>query len=235
MANTKKIGTTAKPSKGTLERQIKSAITFVPKDKETKSIYFDDKGLKLTVTMDYCVIATGAHQHVFNAITSSGMSKPYIYVKQFLDIALENDCDVYDENGTFVGRSYAKLMQVLKEKEDKTQYNICWFVDLYFFNIFAPLYQIDETEAGAFFIYESYLHNIACNHVLLEERKEDVTNVAYFNKVIELEKSFIENINETVILKAKTDEERITDEIEALQEVENEKVISESIKENANE
>lgn len=226
-----------KPTNAQLSRRIQKSPLHLDFTKDTRSIYFDDKGLKLTAdeNQGYALVETGGHTHVFRQIVGSNFSKPFIYVKQFLDIALENDCDVYDENGTFVGRSYAKLMQVLKEKEDKTQYNICWFVDLYFFNIFAPLYQIDETEAGAFFIYESYLHNIACNHVLLEERKEDVTNVAYFNKVIELEKSFIENINETVILKAKTDEERINDEIEALQEVENEKVISESIKENANE
>lgn len=225
-----------KPTNAQLSRRIQKSPLHLDFTKDTRSIYFDDKGLKLTVdeTQGYALVETSGHTHVFRQIVGSNFSKPFIYVKQFLEIALENDCDVYDNNG-FVGRSYAKLMQVLKEKEDKTDYNICWYVDLWLFNIFAPLYSIDETEAGAFFVYESYLHNIACNHVLLEERKEDVTNVAYFNKVIELEKSFIENINETVILKAKTDEERINDEIEALQEIENEKVISESIKENANE
>ena len=65
-----------KPTKGDLEKKMRSAVVFVPKDRETISVYFDDKGLRLTATEDFAIIATGAHQHVYRSITVSGVSRP---------------------------------------------------------------------------------------------------------------------------------------------------------------
>lgn len=216
-----------KPTNEQLQRRIKNAVVFVERDKDTKSVYFTDKGLRITVTIDNAVLETFAHRHVFNAISPSGkISRPYLYLKQFLTAALENDCIVTLADGG-KAYSYARLFSVLKDKEDKTEYNICWYADLWMFNIFAPLFEIDETEAGSFLVYERYMHNIARNSVLLEEHKEDVTNKQYVDAVMEQEKSFLEGLDESVILKAKTDEERIKEEMEAIQKDAEEKAMEE--------
>lgn len=215
-----------KPTNAQLSRRIQNAVVLVEKDKDTKSIYFDDKGVRLTITMDYAVIETGYHRHVFSAITSNGVSRPYIYTRQFVDIALENDCIVTNEKGEQI-RSYAKLFEVLKEKEDKTQYNICWFVDIWMFNIYDPLYEIDNTEANSFLVYERYMHNIAIKSFLLDEHKEDVTNKQFVDAIIEKERSFLEGVEDTVILKGKSDEERMKEELEALQKDAEDKVMEE--------
>lgn len=207
-----------KPTNGQLERRIKSAIIHVDKTKDTKVVYFDDKGLRLTVSEDYAIIATGAHQHVFNAITAGGVSRPYIYTKRFVEIALDNDCTVKDENGNTV-RSYAKLFSILKQKEDNKEYNLCWYIDLWLNNIFAPLYSIDETEISSFLIYEQFLHNIARTQIILGERKEDMTNLQFVDELISNEKKFLEGLKESVIIHKKTDEEQVNEEIDALQEI----------------
>lgn len=218
--------TEKKPTNAQLSRRIQNAVVLVEKDKDTKSIYFDDKGVRITITMDYAVIETGYHRHVFSAITANGISRPYLYTRQFVDIALENDCIVTNNNGEQF-RSYAKLFDVLKEKEDKTQYNICWLVDIWMFCIWSPLFEIDNTEASSFLVYERYMHNIARNSFLLDEHKEDVTNKQFVDTIIEKEKSFIEGVDETVILKGKSDEERMKEELEALQKDAEEKVMEE--------
>lgn len=215
-----------KNTKGELERRIRNAVVLVPKTKDTKSIFFDDKILKLTVTDDFAVIETGFHRHVFNQITASGISRPYLYTKRFIEIALENDCTVMDAKGN-ISRSYAKLMETLKEKEDKTEYNICWFVDLWFMNIFQPLYGIDETESAAFLIYESYLHNIARNQILLSEKEKDITNLDFIKQEHELVNKYIEGMKEAVIFHKLTDEERKEQEIKALQEHEQDNLVTE--------
>ena len=222
-----------KITKSDLEKRMKSAVVLVPKDKETISVYFDDKGLRLTCTMDYAIVETNTHRHVFSMVTPQGISRPYIYVKRFIEASLSNDCVVKDFKGNPT-HSYTKLMSVLNEKEDKTEYNICWFCDLWMFNIFAPLYSIDETEIGSFIVYEQYMHNIARNQILFQERKEDLTNTKFVNDILELERSFLEDINEHVILKAKTDEERVKEEIEAIQEQEQEQVLEEQIHDGGN-
>lgn len=217
-----------KETKGEIERRIKSSILFVPKTRDTKTIYFDDKGLKITITDDYAVISTGAHSHVFDKLTLSGISRPYMYAEHFVDIALNNDCKVKNAKGETV-YSYSKLFELLKGKEEKLEYNLAWYVDLWLMNIFAPLYSIAETEVASFMVYEEYLHNIARQVATLEEKTEDVTNLQFVDKVITLMKKYIEGISETVIFPKKTDEQRMQQEIDALQQVAIEKdIINES-------
>lgn len=206
-----------KPTAAQLASRIRNAVLFVPKDKDTQEIFFDDKWLRLTVTSDMCIIATGAHRHVFDAVTGSGISRPYLYTKRFVEIALANNCTVKDEKGN-ITRSYAKLMRILKEKEDKTEYNIAWYCDKWFFLIFSNLYDISETEVGTWIVYFKYLCSMSITSILLDEHKEDVTR----SKFVEKFKTFLdENLvseEDPVILRALTDEERIAQEIDALQE-----------------
>jgi len=218
-----------KPTNAQLQRRIQNAVVFVEKDKDTKSIFFDDKGLRLTITIDYAIIETGAHRHVFDFITPFGnVSRPYIYTKRFVEIAEENDCVVEDKSGN-KSRSYAKLFSTLKEKDDKSDYNMCWYIDKWFYNLFQPLYEIDETTAGTFLVYERYAHNVARQTFLLSEHKEDVTNMQFVNAIIENEKSFLDGIDESVILEAKTDEQRMKDEMDAIQKNADENVMEEQV------
>lgn len=220
-----KVNRQTKETRGMLERAINNAVVMVRKDRNTKSIFFDDKGLRLTVTEDYAVIETLSHRHVFDKITASGLSRPYMYVQQFLEIALENDCMVKDEKGNAT-RSYARLFHILKEKDDKLQYNICWYVDIWLFNIFAPLYTIDETEISSFLVYEEYLHNIARQNVILSEKKEDMSKMQYVDKVQEQVRSYFDGFEDSVMFKKKTDEERAEEAISTLQDDFAEKVIN---------
>lgn len=206
-----------KPTKGDLVKKMRSAVVFVPKDRETISVYFDDKGLRLTATEDFAIIATGAHQHVFRSVTVAGVSRPYLYTKRFIEIALANDSTFKDEKGQ-VRRSYSKLFEIIKNKEDKTEYNMCWYVDLWLNNIFSPLYSIDETEIASFLVYEQYLHNVARSQVILSEHAEDMTNLQFVDALIDNEKKYLEGMKEAVIIHKKTDEEKTQEEVAALQE-----------------
>lgn len=214
-----------KPTKGNLERRIMDAIVFVPKDKETKSVYFSDKGMRLTHTMDTTVIATGAHRHVFDNINMSGYSRPCMYVSRFIDFALENDCTVKDEKGN-VSYSYQKLIDVLKAKKDHTQYNIAMYCDWYFSIIFAPLYAIDENAASQFNVYFKYLSHLATQHIFLSEHKEGMTNKQFVEEHAKLMDDFLKNMTETPIFEPLTDEQRMKQEIEAIREQELEKNIA---------
>lgn len=214
-------------SKGQLESRLRNALVFVPKDKDYKGVYFDDKGLRLEVTNDFAVITTGFHRHVFNSITSQGISRPYLYTQRFIEIALSNDCLVKDEKGN-ITRSYNKLMSVLKEKEDKSEFNVCWYTDLWFNVIFHNLYGIGETEIESFLVYESYLHNLARNKIILSEKTEDITNKMFIEQIGKELVEFTNDVDEHVVFPKKTDDERKKEEIDALGEIAEEKSINET-------
>lgn len=215
-----------KPTAAQMESRLRNAVIHIDKTKDTQSVYFDDKGLRLTVDSNegYAIIATNFHRHVFDMVTSSGISRPFLYTKRFVELALENDCTVKDANGN-ITRSYAKLMSILKDKKDNTEYSIAWYCDLFFLNIFAPLYDVGESQPEAFLTYERYCHNVARNAVLFEERNEDVTNKQFVEKILNTEKELFAEMKEDVVFKAKTDEQFINEEVEALQQQEQEKLM----------
>jgi hypothetical protein len=200
-----------------MERRIENAIVFVPKTKDTQSIFFSDKGVRLTVTDDKAVIATGYHQHVFESYNMSGMSRPYLYTRRIVELALENDCEQRDEKGNVTGYSYSSLLDTLNAKEDKAEYNIAYYYDWWLLNIFSPLYGIGETVSETFITYLDYVCVIAKNAIILSEKTEDMTNRAFLDKFIENVKEFTKDMTEGVIFPKKSDEEVMQENIEAVQ------------------
>ena len=212
-----------KPTNAQLQKRIANAVIHVDNTKDTKSIFFDDKGLRLTANEEYCVIETGYHRHVFNSFTSSGVCRPWLYTKRVIEISTENDCIV---NG---GYSYQRLMQVLKEKEDQSDYNIATYYDWWLMNIYTPLFSIGETEAECFLVYVDYMYNLARNSIFLEEHKDGLTNKQFVDRVLDLIRDFTKGIEEHEIFVPKTDEQIMQENIDAIQQDENEKVMEEQI------
>lgn len=215
-----------KLTNGQLQNRLKNAILHIDKTKDTKSVYFDDKGFRLTVNEDYAIIETGFHRHVYNAFTPQGVSRPYLYTKRFIDMALSNDCLIKNSKGETT-RSYGKLFDTLKNKEDKNEYNVAWYCDLFFYNIFHPLYGIGESEAESFLVYESYLHNIARNKVIMSEKINDMTNLDFIEAVMKEVKAYTEGMDKRTIFKKKTDEEMMQENIEAAAAQQSEKTMEE--------
>ena len=215
-----------KQTNGQLMKKIKNAVVFVPKDKEHKWVFFDDKMLRIETTQDYAVISTGFHRHVFAAFNPNqgGYSRPYLYTKKMVEIAFSNDCKTDDNKHTF-----EKLLDVLKQKEDKSEYNIATYYGWWLLNIFQPLYQIGENEIETFVTYEDYIHNIARSSVILSEKDADMTNIEFVEKILENEKSYIQGLNETVLFHKMTDKEMMENEIKAVQEIDNERIVKEQI------
>ena len=210
-----------------LQKRIENAIVFVPKTKDTISIFFSDKGLRLTVNEDFAIIATGFHRHVFNNFTNAGISRPYLYTKRVIEIANETAITKsIKDNG---GYSFQRLLEVLKAKEDKSDYNIVTYYEWFVFNCFQPLYSIGESEVESFLVYEMYLHNIARQAVLLSEKKEDMTNKQFFDEVIKNMQEFINGVDEHVIFHKMSDEEMVQANIEALTQNEQEQAMEAQI------
>ena len=214
-----------KETRATIERKIKNAVVFVPKDKGTASLFFSDKGVRLTVTSDTAVVAFGFSQTVYNNFTAAGISRPYLYTKRVIEIANEHLKDIEADGGY----SYQRLLDVLNEKEDKSEYNIVTYFSWFLQNLFSPQFGIAEDEVSSFLVYEDYIHNIAKNSVLLSEHKEDVTNKQFIESVIANIREFTDGLEESVLLHKKTDDELMKENIESAASFESENAMTQEI------
>lgn len=206
-----------KPTKAQIERRLQNAIVLVETTKDTQSVYWSDKGLRLTTTDDYAVIETGYHRHVFSKVSGSmGISRPWLYTQRVIEIANEN----LDKIKTESGYSFAKLLEILKAKENQAESNIAVYYEWWCNVIFDGLYSISEDEVGSWLVYFKYINILATNSILLEEHKEDVTNKQFVEKFISRIKEFTGHVDERVLLHALSDEERIKQEIDAVAEQE---------------
>lgn len=217
----------SKPTNAQLLRRIQKSPLHLDFTKNTVSVYFSDKGLRLTVddTEGYALIATGYHTHCFQSWTSNGISRPFLYTKRVIEIANEN----LDAIKTDDGYSFQKLLEVLKAKEDKSEYNIVTYYEWWCSVIFDGLYSISEDEVGSWLVYFKYINIIATNSILLEEHKEDVTNKQFVEQFISRIKEFTDNVDERVLFHALSDEERTKQEMEAVMATEQEQAMEAQI------
>lgn len=207
-----------KETNATLKKRIEKAILHIEKTKDTQSIFFSDKGLRLTVTEDYAIIATNFHRHVFDKVTSSGYSTPYLYTLRVIEIAFENECKTED------GYSFEKLKEVTKEKNDKTEYNIVSYYDMYITSIFDPLYAIGDSKEDTFLVYENFMHIIAKNTFILEcvnvtQEGNDINAKMFVDGICDKLKDFTKDVGGMTVFNGKKND--VTDdseEAEALRE-----------------
>ena len=214
-----------RPTNGQLQKRLERAVLHIDRTKNTQSIYWSDKGCRLTADDDYAIIAFGFSQTVYNNFTAAGISRPYLYTKRIIEIANENLKDIEVDGGY----SYQRLLDVLNEKEDKSEYNIVTYFSWFLQNLFSPQFGIAEDEVSSFLVYEDYIHNIAKNSVLLDVRNEDLTNKQFIDKMVANIKDFTDNLEESVLLHKKTDEEMMKENIEAIQEQEQEQAMGAQI------
>lgn len=212
---------TKKPTNAQLTRRLEKSPLHLDRTKNTISVYFSDKGLRLTADdlEGYALIATGAHTHCFQMISPSGYSRPWMYTKRVIEIALENDCKTED------GYSYTKLLETLQAKEDKAEYNVATYYQWWVQNCFSPLYSIGENEMESFIVYLDYVYGIAKNAVLLAERTEDVTDKSFVEAVLKNFKEFTEHLDGRVLLPKLTDEEFAKQQMEAMAQDEQEQMM----------
>lgn len=216
-----------KPTNAQLQKRIANAVVFIPRTKDTQSIFFSDKGVRLTATMDNAVVAFGYSQTVYSNFTAAGISRPYLYTKRIIEIANENLKDIEVDGGY----SFQRLLEVLKAKEGKSEYNIVTYYEWFLHNLFNPQFGIAEDEVSSFLVYEDYIHNIARNSVLLSEHKEDVTNKQFVDGVIANIREFTDGLEESVLLHKKADDELMKENMEAVQEQEQEQAMEAQINE----
>lgn len=212
---------TKKPTNAQLQRKINNAVVHIDRTKDTKEVYFDDRGMRITVTPDLAVLSTGVYTSVFYRVYSGGESNQYLCLSALVAKALEYDKEITVKTKDSVFRSYSLLHKVLDEKKESLS---VWLdvMDWWLYNYetsiaLAP--REDVNNATFFNIYEKYLHSLITNNVFLGEHKEQMTSKQYLIAIADKMKEICDGMqDEIVMFNAKTDDEMIEEEINAVKE-----------------
>lgn len=219
-----------KPTNAQLERRLEKAVMHIDRTRDTKEVYFADRGLRVVVTQDEAVIATNFHNHVFLRMTSNGISLPYTYTNSIVDIALSLADDIRVKDN--MGMSFTRMMDTLeKDVTRTTDHLVCWLWDKWVFNINMPLYDIDSNSGSSFITFFRFLCNTAFTDIILGEKPQGMTTHGFINLFFDKVREFTKDLDDSVVWEAMSDEERMEKEIEAMGEAATEEAMKDIIEE----
>ena len=214
---------TRKPTNAQLERRLEKAVLHIDRTRDTKEVYFSDRGVRIIVTPDEAIIATLFHNHVFHRMTSNGVSKPYEYTNSVIDIALSLG-DAIEVKG--VGLSFNKMVDLLENDVEKTTERlIVWLWDKWVMNIMMPLYDIDSNSGSSFITFLKFLCNIAHQDIILGENTQGMTTKGYIKTFMEKIEEFTKDLEDNEIWPAMSEDEKVEKEMEAIFEHETQETI----------
>lgn len=227
-----------KPTSAQLERRLKNAIIHMDKTKDTKEVYFDDRGMRVVVNEDMAFISNSVYTTVFNRIYTNGETNHYLCLKNLVELAekYQDKIIVKDDKGNTY-RSYGLLNKVVEEKKDEGR-TWLFIMDKWLYNYetnitLAPRADFDNV---TFFVtYEKFIHSICCNKIIGGEHKEAMSNKEYLRAIANELLAIAENEKEQPMFVPLSDEEREKREMEAIKEIENEKILKQQAENNDNE
>lgn len=219
-----------KPTNAQLQRRIDNAVLHVDKTKDTRSVFFDDRGIRITVNEDCATLSNGMYTTIFQRYYFRGETNQYLSLKAMVECA-EKHMDkivVKDKKGES-HISYKMLDKIVNESQDE---NYSWFTIMswYIFNIESDLAlsaREEFTNAVFYSIYEKYAHNVAAMKQFVEEHKDGMTTRGYFKAISEELVKIADGMPDDMMFEAKSDEERAKEAVEAMSKDADEQILEE--------
>ena len=219
-----------KPTAAQLERRLKNAILFMDKTKDTKEVFFDDRGMRVVVNEDMAFISNSVYTSIFHRVYSHGETNHYLCLKMLVELAekYKDKIIIKDEKGN-VYRSYGLLNKVVNEEKDEAR-TWLFIMDRWLYNYetnitLAPREDFDNV---TFFVtYEKFIHSVCCNKIIGGEHAEPMSNKDYIRAVANELLRVADEEQEQPMFIPLSDEEKAKREMEAIQEAATEKEINE--------
>lgn len=201
-----------KPTNGQLQKRISNAVIHVDRTKDTKEVYFEDRGIRIVVSDGRAIISQLSFTMVFDEIVAGGYSRIYATLSHVVDVAHKYDCMVVDNKGNKTGYSFWKLRDEIN-KSNKEGHEIDAAI-VTKFHIWFSLHQssmflLSERPDFTFAMGAQYALNAIISGAISKPYDKDMTNKDLFKVISDEFNTFRENYKEEdIVLRKETDEER---------------------------
>ena len=175
-----------KLSKAQLEKAVRTAIVYVPKTKETKTLRLDDRGFTITITENYTVVSTNFHRNVFSNFVSDGLSNPHVWLDSFIQICekYHEYGEIKDDNGNVKAFSLKQMMENAKDKLEDVEFMILQHTDAWLSTLTEGCFAIGDTDLHIQDVMIMYLSFLAKSNVLLSAADKDIYKQEMYNKYL---------------------------------------------------
>lgn len=173
-----------KISKAQLEKAVRTAIVYVPKTKDTRTLRIDDRGYTITITDDYTVVSTNFHRNVFSNFVSDGLSSPHVWLDMFVQI-----CEKYHEHGEIKDeagnvRAFSLKQMMAWDEFPQEEYVIVEHTEAWLDTLTEGCFSIGDDELSVQNVSMMYLSFLSKANTLLTAANKDITKNEMYNKYL---------------------------------------------------
>jgi len=200
-----------KPTNAQLQKRLQKAVFHIDRNKETKEVYFNDRGLRIVISDGRALVSQLSFTMVFEEIVAGGYSRVYVALSHLCDMVNNYDCIVTDKNGN-VSYSWKKLVAEVEKSKGETR-NVDYVI-LMKFHLWFSLHQnsmflLSEREDFTFALGAIFAMNTIISGVISKPYDKDMSNKELFDEIIAATKEYRDNLKEEYkVLSKETEEER---------------------------
>ena len=210
-----------KVTKGQLEKRLNNAILHIDKTKDTKEVYFSDRGIRIVISDERATISQGGFSLVFDEYVAGGASRNYVVLSAIVDMAHKYDCIAKDKDGNKY-YSFWKLSEVIPQSNEATKdvdKDIITKFTVWYEQIITTMFLIHERADFTYLLGAKYALSTIASGVVTKPYDKDMTNKDLMNEIIKCMQEYNDNTKEEfVVIKKESEEEHKQEVAKAMEE-----------------
>ena len=221
-----------KPTNAQLQKRISRAIVHIDRTKDTKEVFFDDRGIRIVISDERAIISQLSFMMTFDEIVSGGYSRNYMVLNRMVEMVDEYDCVVVNEKGeksVSFWKLYDSVKNSTKEGHEADNGIITKFI-IWFGVMQSSMFMLSERTDFTFALGTQYAMNGIISGSISKFYEKDMTNKELLAEIAKEFDTYRDSVKEEfVVMKKETEEDRKQAIANAIQEQEQEQAMEAQI------
>lgn len=212
-----------KPTNAQLQKRISRAVVHIDRTKDTKEVFFDDRGIRIVISDERAIISQLSFMMTFDEIVSGGYSRNYMVLNRIVEMVDEYDCVVVNEKGeksVSFWKLYDSVKNSTKEGHEADNGIITKFI-IWFGVMQSSMFMLSERTDFTFALGTQYAMNSIISGSISKFYEKDMTNKELLAEIAKEFDTYRDSVKEEfVVMKKETKEDRKQAIANAIQEQE---------------
>lgn len=221
-----------KPTNAQLQKRIEKAVIHIDRTKDTKEVFFDDRGIRIVISDERAIISQLSFMMTFDEIVSGGYSRNYMVLNRITEMVDEYDCVVVNEKGeksVSFWKLYDSVKNSTKEGHESDNGIITKFI-IWFGVMQSSMFMLSERTDYTFALGTQYAMNSIISGSISKFYERDMTNKELLSEIANEFDAYRNGVKEEfVVMKKETEEDRKQAIANAIQEREQEQAMEAQI------